>query len=308
MKKRIITILFTLFLSTLNACSVSPVPASSSQVLAVESFLADIAQNVAGDRLTIQTLIPLGLDPHAFEPTPQDVVKLTSARILILNGAGFEEWLEPVLPEAPEGQMRIEAAAGLTPRSENHEESNESDLHDHATGDPHYWLDPVSVIKYVENIRDRLIEADPAGKDVYTKNAAAYIAQLKDLDAWIRVQVETIPPEHRLLVTNHESLGYFADRYGFTIIGTVIPSVTSGSSPSAQKLADLINQIKTSGVKAIFLETGSNPQLAEQISSETGIKVVTDIYTHSITGPDGPASTYILMMKANTSAIVEALR
>lgn len=311
MKQTIINMLLTVTLLALNACSSSPAPAASGQALAVESFLADIAQNIAGDRITIQTLIPLGLDPHAFEPTPQDVVKLTSAKILILNGAGFEEWLEPVLPESPAGQIRIEAAAGLTPRQSDPEHENETQGqtdHHHELGDPHFWLDPISTITYVENIRDGLIAADPAGKETYTQNAEAYIGQLQELDAWIKIQVETIPPENRLLVTNHESLGYFADRYGFTIIGTVVPSVTSGSSPSAQELASLISQVKTHRVKAIFLETGSNPQLANQISSETGVKVVSDIYTHSITDKNGPASTYILMMKANVTAIVEALR
>ncbi|HPH94814.1 MAG TPA: metal ABC transporter substrate-binding protein [Anaerolineaceae bacterium] len=309
MKQTIINLLLTITLLALNACSAPPAPAASGQALAVESFLADIAQNIAGNRITVQTLIPLGLDPHAFEPTPQDVVKLTSTKILILNGAGFEEWLEPVLPESPAGQLRIEAAAGLTPRQTDHKNEAQGQTdHPHELGDPHFWLDPISTITYVENIRDGLIAADPAGKETYTQNAEAYIRQLQELDAWIKTQVETIPPENRLLVTNHESLGYFADRYGFTIIGTVVPSVTSGSSPSAQELAELINQIKTNNVQAVFLETGSNPQLAQQISSETGVKVVSDIYTHSITDKNGPASTYILMMKTNVTAIVEALR
>jgi ABC-type Zn uptake system ZnuABC Zn-binding protein ZnuA len=180
--------------------------------------------------------------------------------------------------------------------------------HHHHEGDPHFWLDPLSVVKYVENIRDGLIATDPDGKDTYTQNATAYITQLNDLDGWIKQQVIAIPEERRLIVTNHESFGYFADRYGFTIIGTVIPSVSTGASPSAQQLARLVDHIRETGAIAIFLETGSNPKLAEQIAAETGIKVVSDLFTHSITDANGKAPTYIDMMKYNVNAIVEALK
>ncbi len=116
-----------------------------------------------------------------------------------------------------------------------------ADGHHHHEGDPHFWLDPNNVIQYVENIRDGLIAADPAGKDIYTQNAAAYITQLKELDGWIQEQVAQVPAERRLLVTNHESFGYFADRYGFQIIGTIIPYVSTGASPSAQQMARLVD-------------------------------------------------------------------
>ena len=150
--------------------------------------------------------------------------------------------------------------------------------HHHDAGDPHFWLDPTKAITYVENIRDGLSQADPAGKDVYAANAAAYIAQLQELDTWIAQQVgQSIPAERRQIVTNHESFGYFADRYGFTIIGTVVPSVSTGSAPSAQQLARLVDRIKATGAPAIFLETGANPQLAQQVAAETGVKVVTDL-------------------------------
>jgi ABC-type Zn uptake system ZnuABC Zn-binding protein ZnuA len=284
------------------------------KVLAVETFLAEIAQNVAGDRLKVESLVPQGVDPHAFEPTPQDVAKIAESQVLILNGAGFEAWAAETLENAGGERQVIEASAGLTSREAREGEDaasiveRNSEEEHHREGDPHFWLDPLNVVKYVENIRDGLITADPEGKDIYTQNAAAYITQLNELDAWIKEQVSTIPEEHRLLVTNHESFGYFADRYGFQIIGTVIPSVSTGASVSAQELAKLVDQIRTSGVIAIFLETGSNPQLAEQIAQETGVKVVSDLYTHSITEPGGKAPSFIDMMKYNVQAIVEALK
>ena len=128
--------------------------------------------------------------------------------------------------------------------------------HHHDAGDPHFWLDPVSVIKYTENIRDGLIQADPAGKELYAKNTDAYIAKLRELDAWITEQVKGVQEARRRLVTNHESFGYFADRYGLQVVGTVSPSVSTGASPSAQQLARLADRLKATHAPAIFLETG----------------------------------------------------
>jgi ABC-type Zn uptake system ZnuABC Zn-binding protein ZnuA len=294
----------------LSACGPATVPVTQStsstpKVLAVETFLADIAQNVAGDRLKVESLIPIGLDPHAFVPTPRDVAKISDSQVLILNGANLEAWLEPVLKNAGGERLVIEAAAGLKSRQGQAGEP----LPDEPGGiDPHFWLDPNLVIHYVENIRDGLAQADPAGKDVYTNNAQAYTDRLKALDAWIVGQVGQIPPERRLLVTNHESVGYFADRYGFKIVGALLPSVSTGASPSAQELAQLVDHIRATGAPAIFLETGANPQLADQVARETGIEVVTHLYTHSITAPDGDAPTYIDMMRFNVKTIVEALK
>ncbi len=292
----------------LAACGAqSSVPAAPTDVIAVESFLADITRNVAGDRLSVGSLIPEGLDPHTFDPTPQDVARLAGSRASVINGAGLETWLEPVLENAGDSLL-IDASAGLEPREPDHEDETEAeDEHGHEI-DPHFWLDPISVVRYVENIRDGLSQIDPDGANDYTKNADAYIARLRELDAWIRVQVETVPPERRLLVTNHESFGYFADRYGFKVVGAIIPSSSSSASPSAQRMAALVETIRSSGAPAIFLETGTNQQLANQLAAETRIAVVTGLQTHSLTLPDGSAGDYILMMRYNTELIVQALK
>lgn len=309
MKLKSITLLTILLALVFSACQPKPVPTSNGlKVLAVESFIADIAQNVAGDRLSVDTLMPLGIDPHAFEPSPRDVVKITECDLLIINGAGFESWLQPVLDSTGGKYTIVEASAGLQSRLPREGEAVEAHAGEHETGDPHFWLNPLNAIKYVENIRDALITADPDGADAYTQNAADYIQQLKALDQYIQDQVAVIPLEDRIIVTNHESFGYFADRYNFQIIGTVIPSLSTGSAPSAQQLAHLIDQIKASGAAAIFIETGANPQLAEQVALETGVKVVTDLYTHSITDASGAAPTYIDMLKHNALTIVNALK
>ena len=274
-------------------------------MLAVETFLADIAQNVAGDRLTVEALIPIGVDPHAFEPTPTDIRKVAESQVLIANGAGVESFLQKLLENAGGKRLIIEAASGLTSRQPQAGEVVDAD---HGGIDPHFWLDPISVIKYTENIRDGLSQADPAGKDVYAKNAETYISKLRELDTWIAGQVQQVPEARRLLVTNHESFGYFADRYGFRIVGAVIPSVSTNASPSAKELAALTDRIRQTGAPAIFLETGANPQLADQLAGEAGIKVVTDLYTHSVTAAGGSAPTYIDMMRFNVQKIVEALK
>jgi ABC-type Zn uptake system ZnuABC Zn-binding protein ZnuA len=301
-----ILLVAAILLSGVSGCG-GPASTLSTQplrVLAVETFVADIAQNVAGDRLQVQALLPLGVDPHSYEPTPGDVADVAEATVVIVNGAGLEGFIDQVIGNAGGEKQVLVASEGLAARTPQAGEVADGE---HET-DPHFWLDPNNAIRYVENIRDGLIQVDPEGKDIYTRNAAAYIVQLQELDRWIVEQVAQIPAERRLLVTNHESFGYFADRYGFRIVGAIVPSVSTGAAPSAQQLAMLVDRIKATGAPAVFLETGANPQLADQLAQETGVRVVTGLYTHSISAPDGPAPTYLEMLRYNTQAIVEALK
>jgi ABC-type Zn uptake system ZnuABC Zn-binding protein ZnuA len=277
----------------------------SVKVLAVETFLADIAQNVAGSRLKVDALIPAGADPHEFEPAPADVAKVAASTVVIANGTGLEMFLSKLLDNTGGQHVLIEASAGLQKRAPH---EGEAALDDHPQGDPHFWLDPLNVVQYVENIRAGLSKADPEGANTYQANADAYVAKLKELDTWVTAQVQLVPAARRMLVTNHESFGYFADRYGFQIVGTIIPSVSTDASPSAQQLASLVDRVKATGAPAIFLETGSNPSLAEQLARETGVKVVTGLFTHSTSEPSGPAPDYIAMIRYNTTAIVNALK
>ncbi len=293
-----------LILALTSACSPSAkaeTPANSGpKVLATETFLGDITQNVAGERLKIETLLPVTVDPHEFQPVPQDVIKISQSQVLIINGVGYESWLTKELENSEGQRLVIVASEGLTP---NPDPSGE-----HIDGDPHMWMNPLNVVHYVENIRDGLIQADPQGKDAYSANADAYIASLKDLDGWVRNEVSQLPTNKRLLVTNHDALGYFAQAYGFTVVGAVIPSVTDEASTSAKEMADLIDTIKSSGVPAIFLDISENPELAQQVATESGAKVVTDLYVETLSAPDGPAPTYIEMIKHDVTVIVDALK
>jgi ABC-type Zn uptake system ZnuABC Zn-binding protein ZnuA len=284
-------------------------------VLAVESFLADIAQNVAGDRLRVDTLMPLGLDPHGWEPAPGDLRRVAESDVLIENGAGLEGPLARLLDRAGGERLVIEAAAGLTPRvvaalgsEAAHEAEAGSDAHGASPGDPHFYLDPVAVMRYVANIRDGLSRADPAGAAAYAASAERYTAELQELDAELQALVNQVPAGRRKLVTNHDSLGYFADRYGLEVVGTVLPGASPEAQPSARALAELADRIRAEGVPALFVEASDNPALARRLAEEAGVRLVDDLLTHSLTGPDGEAPTYLAMMRYNARRIVEALK
>ena len=293
-----ITFLWILILF-ITACGGKPASSSGTTapvILASTTFLADITRNIAGDRVSVASLLPIGADPHSYQPTPQDVTKIEHSKLLITNGADYERFLKPLLENAGGEREVIEASTGISLRKDAQ-----------GSADPHVWLDPNNVITYVENIREALTHYNPKDAAVYQSNADAYIAELKNLDAWIVAQVNQIPVEKRLLVTNHEAFGYFAERYGFTITGTVIESFSSDASPSAQQMAALIDQIKLSGAPAIFLDASDNTSLAQQIAGETDVRVITDLHLESLT--DGaPAGTYIDMMKYNVAQIVNALK
>src|SRR5260221_7467528 len=301
--KRNVLLLILLFALMLTSCSgiVKP-PAQTNQikVLATETFLGNIAQNVAGERIKVETLLPATVDPHEFQPTPQDAIKIADSQVLIVNGLGYETWLSKTLADTGGKRLVIVASNGLTPKPDPSGE--------HPDGDPHMWMNPMTVIHSVENIRDGLSQTDPAGKETYAANADDYIAKLKDLDQWIKTNVAALPIEKRLLVTNHDALGYFSEAYGFKVVGAVIPSVTTEASPSAQQMAGQIDNIKSSGAPAISRDVGENQKLARQIASETGVKGVPDVDVESIPTADGPAPTYIDMIKHDVNSIVEALK
>lgn len=291
-------VILTIVGVALSACGQPTLSSEAPVVLASTTFITDITRNVAGDRVKVESLLPVGADPHSYQPTPQDVAKIEQSKLLIINGAEYEHFLEALLENAGGERDIIEASSGLRLRTDAESE--------HGV-DPHLWLDPNNVIIYVENIREGLTHFDPHSAAIYQSNADAYVAKLEALDTWIDEHVSQIPPERRLLVTNHEALGYFAERYGFTVIGAVVPSVSSDASTSAGQMAELIEQIKSSETPAIFLDEVENPALAQQIADETGVKVVANLHLESLTdGP--PAATYIDMMKHNVTQIVNALR
>ncbi len=310
-----------IFFAALDGCSRTAGASrekAKPSVLAVENFLADITSEVAGDTLAVQSLLPEGADPHTYEPTPRDIASVAGADLVIINGSGLEGFIQKLIENARGGAAGkglhvVEASAGLKGRTAREGEAVELGQTAGSSGapveiDPHFWLDPVLVVHYVQNIRDALKVLDPADTATFEKNAASYIAKLDGLDRWISKEVSAIPPADRKIVTNHESFGYFADRYGFQVIGTVIPGVSSDAAPTARQLARLVDRLKAAHVKAIFLETGTNQKLARQVAMEAGVMAVRTLYDHSLSAPDGPAPTYIDMMRYDAKSVVDALK
>ncbi|MCW5881441.1 MAG: zinc ABC transporter substrate-binding protein [Anaerolineae bacterium] len=295
--------------------STATAPAGSGkplQVVATTSILADLTKNVAGDAATVTSLLPIGSDPHSFEPSPRDSQRVANADVLIENGIGLETWLEPMIQNSGTRASRVVVSEGLTPRAgDTHAGeatlANGKGQHDHEL-DPHMWTNVHHVIAYVARIRDGLAAADPANAALYQANAARYTTQLQELDAFIVQQAAAIPAERRKLVTNHETFGYFADRYGFEIVGTVLPSVSAEAQPSAQDIARLVDSLKQAGATAVFTEATANPALADQIARDAGVKGVRTLYTDSLGAPGSAGDTYIKMMRYDIEQIVQALK
>lgn len=278
-------------------------------VVATTNLVADVVTQVGGDRITLHTLMGPGVDPHSYSTTPQDLRTLEEAQVVFINGLHLEEALTDLLGGLTAPVVPVNA--GVTPRAmgEEHggEQHAEGEEHHHEGGDPHTWQRVANVKVWVENIEGSLSQLDPANAEAYHTAAEAYLAELDALDAEIRAKIETIPPERRKLVTDHETFGYFADEYGFTIVGALIPSLSTAAEPSAQALAALQDQLTAAGVAAIFVGTTVNPRLAEQMAQDLGIQVVS-LYSDSLSAPDGPAASYLAFMRYNVDAIVEALQ
>jgi ABC-type Zn uptake system ZnuABC Zn-binding protein ZnuA len=268
----------------------------AARVLATEDFLADFTRQIVGDRMQVRFLVPTGIDPRGYEPTPGDAADAADARLIVANGAGLDSFVGTLAAAAGGNRPVLEASHGLVSRSA-------------ANGaiDPYFWLDPSMAVRYVQNIRDALSRVDPAGEKTFGAHADAYIHQLRELDAWIADQVSSVPEENRALVTNTESLGYFADRYGFRIVGIVIPAVDGEASPTAKQVAGMAESLKATGAPAAFLEMEGGSRLARQASLESGVPVVTGLYTRTLTDSSGPAPTYLEMMRHDVTTIVRAL-
>jgi manganese/iron transport system substrate-binding protein len=276
------------------------------QVVATTNIVANVVQNVGGDLIDLKTLMPVGTDPHTFEPTPQDVAAVADAHVVFVNGAGLEIFLEDLIESAGEGVTIVPMSYGLELRQFEHAQEEEGDHH-HGEPDPHTWFDPNNVMVWTHNIEHTLSTLDPGNAEAYGANAEAYEVELEKLDGWIREQLTSISEANRRLVTDHTSFSYFAHRYGFEQVGAVFPGYSTLAEPSAQDIAALEDTIGEYGVEAIFVGLTVNPDLAKRVAEDTGTQLVF-LYTGSLSEAGGPADDYISFIKYNVSAIVEALR
>lgn len=282
-------------------------PGEQLRVVATTSFVAEVLSEVGGDEINLTMLLPLGADPHSYEPTPQDVRTLAGAHVVFINGLGLEVFLERMLEAAGGQAVAVSLSEGIEPLTLGEGTDHEADEHEHGGLDPHVWLDPLNMVHWAENAASALAALDPERAEGYRQRAAAYTARLLALDERIRAEVETLRPEARRLVTDHEELGYFAARYGFEVVGAVIPAYSSAAEATAQDLASLVSTIRELRVPAVFVSSAVNPALAARVAQDTGTRLVT-LYAHSLTAASGPAPTYVDLMEYNVRAIVSGLR
>ncbi len=290
-------IIMACIISLLTGCgSSAPATTSTPTIITTFSVLADMTQQIAGDTATVTSLVPVNGDAHVFEPTPANGVALVNATVVIELGVGFEPWFADLYAASGSKATQITASTGVTPLMAGDET------------DPHIWHDVANAIIMAQNIRDGLITAMPNKKETLTANAAAYIAQLEALDNEIQAQIATLPAAQRKLVTSHDTFGYFAARYGFEVVGTGLGSVTTESSdPDAASIVALVNDIKASGVQAIFVENMSNTKVMEQIAQEAGVSIAPALYTDALGEANSSGATYIEMMRYNVRTMVTAL-
>jgi len=268
-------------------------------VVTTTTQIRSIAQAVAGDLADVRSILTPGADPHEFEPRPSDLAAISTAALVLKNGAGLDDWMDKIILNAGGQHPLVDVSKGVPLRKGDEQEPN---------ADPHIWFSVPNAITMTTNIRDALIQVDPSHAAAYKANTSAYVTKLNDLDKYIMDEIATVPPDQRKMVINHDAFGYYIDRYGLTFVGSIIPSMSTDAEPSAQDVANLIQKIKAENVKAIFLESSINPKLAQQIGQEANVKVVDTLYGDSLGEPGTPGATYEGMMRYNTDTIVSALK
>jgi zinc/manganese transport system substrate-binding protein len=272
------------------------------KVVATFSILADMVKTVGGDRIELATLVGPNADAHVYSPTPADAKMLASARLVVTNGLGFEGWIARLIKASATKATIVVATKGVKPRQAA---GGHGHGHSHADADPHAWQSVANAKIYVANIRDALGAADPAGKDAYAANAAAYLAKLDALDAEVKSEVAKIPADRRKVITTHDSFGYFGAAYGIVFVAP--QGVSTESEVAAKDVAAIIGQIRKQKIPAVFLENVSDPRLLRRISEESGARVGGTLYSDALTDEKGAAPSYLDMIRYNTKQLTAAL-
>jgi zinc/manganese transport system substrate-binding protein len=278
---------------------------SAPPVRVVVSFsvLADLVHQVGGDRVRVDALVGPNGDAHTFSPAPADARRVAQADLIVVNGLGLEGWMDRLIRASGAKAPIAVASRGVRPKP-----ADQAEIAEHGPGhafDPHAWQDVENAEIYVRNIRDGLIGVDPAGKATYAAAADRYLAVLAALDRDIRAGIAMIPPARRKVITTHDAFGYYQRAYGIRFIAPEGISTETEASP--RDVARIIGQIKAEHIPAVFLENISDNRLTEQIARETGARIGGEVYSDALSGPDGPAATYVAMMRHNLAAFIGAL-
>lgn len=279
------------------------------RVITGMGIIKDLVEQVGGARVEAISVVPVGADPHTYQPTPRDIQSMQGARLAVWNGLGLDETAADLVAEQSLPDLTtIVLSEGITPLAGGDEDDEhaaghaDEHGHGHAEGNPHLWLDPVYAIRYVESIRDALTEVDPAGADLYRANATAYIGEITALDAWGEAEVAKIPAERRKLVTFHDAFPYFAQHYGLELVGVVLKS--PGREPSAQEVAALVTEIKAHDIPVVFAEPQFNARILDLAARDAGIQVKR-LYSDAF---DTQVKTYLDLMRFNITSVTEGLR
>ncbi|MDA3950747.1 MAG: metal ABC transporter substrate-binding protein [Spirochaeta sp.] len=276
------------------------------KVVVTTNMIGDVLSNIAGDAIDLTVLVPMGQNPHSYEPAPQALVAIESADLVFVNGFDLEENLLSIVENTARAPI-VPVSVGVTPPdpTDDHEDDG------HGAADPHVWFAPTSALVWTDNIEQVLSAADPDRADTYRRGAAHYRAQLEALDAEIRRQVEAIPADKRTLVVDHAAMGYFADAYGFHVLGSVIPATTDQAEPSAQAISRLVELIHEEEVPAIFIGGTASQglrDLVDAVATEVGRDVeIRELLTGSLAPAGEPGDTYVTFIEYNTRQIMEGL-
>lgn len=313
--RRIATALALCLVLAISACSGASDDANDGLlVVATTSVLGDIAANVVGDEGRVEVLIPIGIDSHDFAPSSQQASLVADADLVVANGLGLEVGLKDVLDSAAEDGVAVLELAPLVdpiPFTEHEEDpehedvSEHEDEHEHAGEDPHFWMDPIRVGDAALALAAEITASHPDGG--WQERAQAYAEEFEATDTAIEALLENLPEDSRRMVTNHEAFGYFANRYGFEVIGVVIPGGSTLAEPSSAELADLVELMEHENIRVIFAETSQPTALAEAVAAELGDDVeVVELFTESLGGPGSGAETLSEMLLTNAGRISEA--
>lgn len=286
-------------------------------IAATTTILGDVVSNVAPATAEISVLMAPGADPHTYEPSARQLAELQEADLIVANGGGLEAGLQPALDAAERaGTPVFSALEHVTPLTGDEDHADDdteepaddhADGHDHGAADPHFWMDPVRMAEAVDALGAQIGELTGTAQGSADR-AARYSAELRDLDGRIRALLDDVPADRRTIVTNHEALAYFAERYDVHVVGTVIPGMSTGAEPSAQDIEQLAAVVRREGVTTIFAESTAPRQLAETLAGEVGGDVdVVVLFTESVGGDDGP-ETYADMLMTDAELISGALR
>lgn len=311
MQRRSLLAFAALAITALSAQVHAQVP---MQAVASFSILGDLVRQVGGERVQVNVLVGPGSDAHVFQPTPAQARLVGQAQVVFSNGLGFEGWMSRLLKTAAYKGQQVVVSQGIEPLKEaghnshtgDHKKGQKNSANDAGDIDPHAWQSVGNAKVFVKNIAQGLCRADPAGCSLFERNAQAYSVQLDALHAEIRAAWAPIPAAQRKVITSHDAFGYYARDFGIRFLAP--QGVSTESEASAKGVAQLVRQIRQEQIKALFVESISDPRLIEQIGRETGVKPSGELFSDSLSAAGGAASSYIDMMRFNTRALTTAVR